>query len=68
MKRAEMRADRIEAGLKRTFEVSDLDQKHMAVWSNWSRYDSKGKGTGQRVLSTHYVGHYQLAAHYKYQA
>ena len=27
----------------------------------------KGKGTGQRVLSTHCVGHSQLAAHYKYQ-
>ena len=30
--------------------------------------NSKGKSTGQRVLSTHCVGHYQLAAHYKYQS
>ena len=29
---------------------------------------SKGKDTGQRVLSTHCVGHSQLAAHYEYQS
>ena len=28
----------------------------------------EGKNTGQRVLSTHCVGHSQLAAHYKYQS
>ena len=28
----------------------------------------KGKGTRQRVLSTHSVSHSQLAAYYKYQS
>ena len=28
----------------------------------------KGKGMGQRVLSTHCVGHSKLGAHYKYHS
>ena len=31
-------------------------------------FPCKGKGAGQRVLSTHCVDHSQLAAHYKYQS
>ena len=33
-----------------------------------SQHRHKGKGTVERVLSTHCVGHSHLAAHYKYQS